>query len=198
MENRKNYLIHPQVLLIYLLLGSISSLFLGFSAAFMYNRIQAGLPPLALPPLFYFNTIILIGSSYAMMKAKVFYKTDQTTNYKIALFITLILSLLFLLLQLMAWQQLINTGVHLTYSNLATYMYVISFIHLLHLLGGIPFLALFLYRAITKMKEPVSVLVYFSDETKALRLRILSIYWHFLDILWIYLVIFFLINYFIK
>jgi len=45
---------------------------------------------------------------------------------------------------------------------------------------------------------PVSVLVYFSDPAKQLNLRLLTVYWHFLDALWIYLVIFFGISYFIK
>ncbi len=198
METNKPYLIHPQILVIYLLLGSMSSLFLGFSAAFMYNRIQANLPPLDLPPLFYFNTLILIASSFTLMKAKSYYLSDQTKNYKGALVLTLLFSILFLGLQLLAWKQLMASGITLTYSNMAAYMYVISFIHLLHLVGGIPFLGLFLYTAITKMREPVSVLVYFSDDTKERRLRILTIYWHFLDILWIYLVLFFLLNFLIK
>ena len=47
------------------------------------------------------------------------------------------------------------------------------------------------------MKEPVTVLVYFSDPEKRLRLRLLTIYWHFLDGLWIFLVLFLLANYFI-
>jgi len=66
------------------------------------------------------------------------------------------------------------------------------------LLFGIPFLAWFYWMAKKKMVEPVSVLVYFSDPEKKLRLRLLTIYWHFLDGLWIYLVLFFWINYLIK
>ena len=49
----------------------------------------------------------------------------------------------------------------------------------------------FIYQARYHMKEPVSVLVYFSDPEKRLNLRLLGIYWHFLDVLWIYLVVFF-------
>lgn len=198
MNNTRNYLIHPHIIFIYLILGGISVLFLAFSASFMYNRIQAGLPPLALPSLFYFNTLLLIGSSFTLRRAKKKYLQDDTQGFKQSLLITLILSFLFLGFQIIAWYQLVLQGIHLTYSNMASYLYVISFIHMLHLIGGIPFLAYFYYIAIKKMKDPVSVLVYFSDDTKARRLKILSIYWHFLDYLWVYLVIFFLINYLIK
>ncbi len=198
MSQAKNYLIHPQVLVVYLMLFGMSALFVAFSAAFMYNRVQAGLPPLALPNLFYFNTVILLLSSYTLVRAKRSYINDQTEKYKQSLLFTLLLSILFLVMQIFAWWQLIQAGIHLTYSTMASYMYVISFIHMLHLIGGIPFLAYFWFIAIKKMKEPVSVLVYFSDDTKARRLKLLTIYWHFLDILWIYLVVFFLINYLIK
>ncbi len=198
MALEKNYLIHPQVLFTYLLLFGMSSLFIAFSAAFMYNRIQAGLPPIQLPSLFYFNTLILLLSSFALIKAKQSYLKDQTEQYKAFLLTTLLLSLIFLGMQILAWKQLYDSGIHLTYSNMASYLYVISFVHMLHLIGGIPFLAYFWFTAIKKMKEPVSVLVYFSDETKARRLKLLTIYWHFLDILWIYLVLFFLINFLIK
>ena len=44
------------------------------------------------------------------------------------------------------------------------------------------------------MREPVSVLIYFSDPEKRLKLRMLTMYWHFMDALWIYLVVFLLIN----
>jgi cytochrome c oxidase subunit 3 len=44
------------------------------------------------------------------------------------------------------------------------------------------------------MKEPVSVLVYFSDPDKKMKLEMLSTYWHFLDGLWVFLVLFFLVN----
>jgi len=78
---------------------------------------------------------------------------------------------------------------------MAAYLYLISAIHLAHVIAGIPFLGYFIYNAIKKMVSPVSVLVYFSDEDKKRGLDLLTLYWHFLDGLWIYLVLFFLVNY---
>jgi cytochrome c oxidase subunit 3 len=53
---------------------------------------------------------------------------------------------------------------------------------------------MFAITAYKRMKEPVSVLIYFSDPAKKRKLNLLTTYWHFLDALWIYLVLFFLIN----
>jgi cytochrome c oxidase subunit 3 len=110
------------------------------------------------------------------------------------LWYTLGLSLFFLVMQCLAWYMLFQKQIFITSDNSAGYLYVISGLHFVHVIGGIPFLGVFLYKANKYMKEPVSVLVYFSDPAKRLNLRLLALYWHFLDGLWIYLVLFFFIN----
>ncbi|MFT6338380.1 MAG: cytochrome c oxidase subunit 3 [Halioglobus sp.] len=181
----------------FLILAAISTLFLGFSAAYLYNRLQSNIPPVKLPPLFYFNTLILISSSITLKWAKKSYLEDHTRNYKIALIITLVLTLCFLGSQIMAWLQLYNSDIFINYNNMASYMYLISGIHFAHVVAGIPFLALFVINAVRKIKSPVSVLIYFSDLDKKRRLDLFNIYWHYLDALWIYLVLFFLVNWMI-
>ena len=198
MTNERNFLIHPSYILMFLLLAGISSLFLGFSGAYLYNRIQQGIPPVKLPPLFYFNTLILICSSLMLRWAKKSYLADNTKNYKTALFITLFLTIGFLISQIFAWGQLRSSDIFIDYNNMASYMYLISGLHFIHVIAGIPFLTMFVINAVTKMKTPVSVLIYFSDIKKKRRLGLFNIYWHFLDGLWIYLVLFFLINYLIQ
>jgi len=198
MEKERNFLIHPSYILMFLLLAGISSLFLGFSGAYLYNRIQQGIPPIKLPSLFYFNTLILIASSIVLKWAKRSYKEDNTENYKLALMITLALTFGFLVSQIYAWRQLQSSDIFINYNNMASYMYLISGLHFFHVVAGIPFLVIFVMNAIRKMKSPVSVLIYFSDLKKKRRLDLFNIYWHFLDGLWIYLVAFFLINYLIQ
>jgi len=198
MYSEKNYLIHPQTLIIYLLLAGITSLFVGFSIAYMYTRIQAGLNPIKLPPLFYLNSFFLLGSSLTLIKAKSSYLDDETEKYQWYLLGTLILTFLFLVMQILAWQQLLDANVTLRSGNMAAYMYVISGIHFAHVIGGIPFLAYFYYVSKKQMVEPVSVLIYFSDPAKKRKLDLLTLYWHFLDVLWIYLIILFLLNYLIQ
>jgi len=197
MQPERNYLIHPSYIIMFLLLAGISALFLGFSAAYLYNRVNSNIPPVKLPSLFYFNTLILIGSSLTLKWAKKSYLADHTTNYKTALIITLVLTLGFLGSQILAWMQLYNSDIFVNYNNMASYMYLISGIHFAHVVLGIPFLVLFVINAVRKMKSPVSVLIYFSDLAKQRRLNLFNIYWHYLDGLWIYLVLFFLVNWLI-
>lgn len=185
---------HPHNVLLFLLLLGISALFLSMSAAFVYTRVQNQLPPLQLPPLFLANTLLLLCSSATMVFAKKSYLQDNTPNYQKALLATIALSLLFLVAQVFAWKSLFQQNIFIDSDNSAGYLYVISGLHFLHVIAGLPFLGAFLWKAKKKMIDPVSVLVYFSDPEKRLKLRLLTIYWHFLDGLWVYLILFFYIN----
>lgn len=197
MVPRRNYLIHPQYIIITLVIAGITALFLGFTGAYIYNRVQQGVAPVNIPSLFYFNSILIIASSITLIYAKKRYETDDTPMFKVALWITLLLTSTFLVMQIQAWNQLQAANVSLTSSTLASYMYLISGLHFLHLVAGIPFLVYFIYSAHKRMKDPVTVLIYFSDPDKKRELNLLNIYWHFLDGLWLYLILFFLINYMI-
>ena len=193
-ETEDNFAFHPKNVYLTLLLFSLTMLFLTLTAAFVYTRVQSDLPPIKLPILFLVNTGVLLASSWTMVRAKQAYLADDTKRYQQMLWGTLGLSILFMVLQSLAWYLLFANQITITTDNSAGYLYVISGLHFAHVIAGLPFLGIFIYRARKYMREPVSVLVYFSDPAKRLNLRLLTIYWHFLDALWIYLVIFFFIN----
>lgn len=197
-KDKRPRLVHPYTIFLFLVLAGVTILFLALTASFMYSRIESGNPPIRLPIIFIINTIILLASSWSIVRAKKSYLEDDTERYIQSLKITIGLSVLFLIAQSIGWYQLITQELGIASSNAAGYLYVISFVHFAHVIAGLPFLILFLRTAIRRMVEPVSVLVYFSDPEKKLKLRLLTIYWHFLDALWIYLVLFFFINYLIQ
>ncbi len=194
----RNLNFHPYNIMLILLLAGLIMLFLALSASYIYSRVQHKIPPIEIPIMFLFNTLILMGSSYTLALAKKSYENDDTRGYQVNLGLTLLLSILFMVAQGVAWWQMMAMNNGISSSNVASYIWAISILHLIHVLGGIPFLAAFFYVAVKRMKEPVSVLVYFSDPLKKLKLKLLTMYWHFLDLLWIYLVLFFYINYFIR
>jgi cytochrome c oxidase subunit III len=191
---------HPYSIMMYLVLAGLTMIFVGLSAAYLYTRITTGEDPIKLPWIFLLNTLVLSGSSWALKKAKSFYLEDNTEGYQRALWATLLLTVVFMFLQYYGWQILMeeNKTVLDKSQTMRDYVYAISIAHFLHILGGLPFFIIFIVTAYLRMKEPVSVLVYFSDPLKQLRLRLLTMYWFFLDYLWIYLVVFFWANFFIK
>jgi cytochrome c oxidase subunit III len=194
LQPERNYLIHPSFVAMTLFLVAISFLFIAFCGSYIYTRLQMKLQPVSVPILFYVNSIALIASSYTLIMAKQAYKNDDTLFYKKMLAWTLGLSIVFMIAQYFAWQQLFANNIAINSTVLGSYLYLISGVHFAHVGAGIPFLAYFFWVAHTKMKEPISVLLYFSDKQKERALKLLNMYWHYLDILWICLVIFFLIN----
>jgi cytochrome c oxidase subunit III len=192
------FIFHPKNVQLFILLAGLTFLFLALTIAYVYIRVTNGVAPVQLPFMFVVNTLILLGSSYAMMKAKQCYLDDDTEGYQRNLKYTLWLSVFFGIMQTIAWIWLFKNNIHLNSSTTTGFLYVISFVHLAHVVGGMPFLYLFYRTAQKRMVDPVTVLVYFSDPEKRLKLRLLTIYWHFLDALWIYLVLFFGINQLIR
>ena len=179
---------------LFLLLLSLSMLFFAFSIGYVFTRNQTGADGVYLPPIFIMNSFILVASSYFIHKANKAYKDDNTKEYQKALTVTMMLTMVFMALQFVGWFYFKDVLVGDNIGNGANYLYAISGLHFAHIVGGLPFLGVFLYNAYNKMKEPMTVLLYFSDPVKRLRLELLTIYWHFLDALWIFLVLFFLLN----
>jgi len=183
-EQDDNFAFHPKNVYLTLLLFSLTILFLALTASFVYTRVQSDLPPIELPILFVVNTAILLAGSYTMIMAKRAYLADDTKKYTNMLWYTLGLSVFFLFMQCIAWNQLFNQQIYPTTDNSAGYLYVISGLHFAHVIGGIPFLGVFLYKARKYMKEPVSVLVYFSDPAKRLNLRHLVLFFFVNQLIW--------------
>lgn len=179
---------------LFLLLLSLTMLFLAFSIGYVFTRNQSGAEGVYLPPIFILNSFILLASSRYIHKANKAYKEDDTKGYQNALTITMALTILFMGAQLVGWFGFRDSLIGENIGNGVNYLYAISGLHFAHIVGGLPFLSVFLYNAYKKMEEPMTVLLYFSDPVKRMQLQLLTIYWHFLDGLWIFLVLFFLLN----
>lgn len=192
---QENLAFHPYNVMLFLLLFGLTLLFLALTISYTYIRVTMNVPPVQLPWLFLLNTVILVGSSYTMMRAKHCYLYDDTAGYQQNLRNTIGLSVLFMAMQGAAWLWLFQiNSIGMSTSTTAGFLYVLSIAHFAHVVAGLPFLIAFYYTARKRMVDPVTVLVYFSDPEKRLKLRLLTIYWHFLDLLWIYLVLFLGVN----
>ncbi len=188
---------HPYKILLFLTLGSLTAIFLGLTLSYLYSRVQTDIPPIQVSNIFIFNTLILMASSATISWANKAYLKDNTRQYQIALAVTIVLTFLFMIMQYVAWNDMMANNRFINSDNATSYLYIISGLHFAHIIGGLPFIILFFITAVRRMQEPVSVLVYFSDPEKRLKLRLLTFYWHFLDVLWIYLVVFFTVVYFV-
>lgn len=163
---------------------SMVMMFAGLTSAFVVSKSRADwLKDFQLPTAFYFSTAVIVGCSITFHLAKKAIQKDNqkaTTSFLLA---TLVLGVLFVVLQFAGFGQIIKSGYYFTgaeSSITTTFLYIVTVVHLLHLAGGL--IALFVI-IINQLKHK-----YNSNQTLGIELG--AMYWHFLDLLWIYLFLF--------
>ena len=194
----ENLAYHPYNVMLVFVMLAIGMLFLGIMAAFLYTRVENGVLPIRLPWLFLLSTAVLLACSYFLKKAKSAFENDEPGVFGQSLSTTLWLTVVFLLVQIAAWTWLFSQNLNLKSGQGAGYLYLLSMLHFVHVLAGIPFLWFFLRKFKRQLKSEMGGLLFFSDPEKRLQLRLVSMYWHFLDALWLLLVLFFLMNWLLR
>lgn len=174
--------IHPHKLTMWMGIGSIIMMFAGLTSAYIVKRNQANWISFEIPQLFWWSTLCIVASSATLYMAAKAFKLREMPKYKSLVTITMVLGVLFVALQIIGFMQLTAKGVTLQSNVAASFMYVIVGLHAVHVIGGIIALILLFFKAYnTKTKSYNNVTV-----------NVISTYWHFVDILWIYLLVFLL------
>ncbi|MNQ32696.1 Cytochrome c oxidase subunit 3 [compost metagenome] len=174
-----------------LLFGIVSMImmFAGITSAFVVSKSRADwLKDFELPTAFFISTIAIIASSVTFHLAKRAIKKDNQTATTRFLLATLALGIAFVVLQFVGFGQIVESGYYFTgaaSSITTTFLYIVTVVHLLHLAGGLISLLIIIYNHF-KQKY---------NSTQTLGIELGAVYWHFLDLLWVYL---FLFLYFFK
>jgi cytochrome c oxidase subunit 3 len=170
-----------------LFLVSLAVLFAASILGYLVLRLQAGrwlpadMPPL--PRALWLSTIVLLASRGSMHLALLSIRANQQLQFRLSMLLTTMLGVLFLLVQLYCWMQMIRAhrAVAASLSDFPRYMvasfYVLTAIHALHVIGGIIPLAIVTGRAFARKYSPgYHAAVVFC-----------SMYWHFLGVVWLVL-----------
>jgi cytochrome c oxidase subunit III len=174
--------IHPHKFTLWVALGSIIMMFAGLTSAYIVKSNQPKWIIFDMPKIFWYSTVIMLASSLTMQMAIKEFKDRKLALYRTLMLVTLVLGGLFILMQYLGFSQLWNSGVTLAGAGAAPFMYVIFGLHGLHVLGGVVALVWMIVKAFNNRRrsyDPVPV-------------EVVGTYWHFVDILWIYLFIFFM------
>ena len=140
------------------------------------------------PSLFYWSTIIIILSSFTFWVSKKMLRKGELLKVNLILLSTLILAVIFIVLQLNGFKQIINQGYYFTgpESSISTsFIYVLVVLHLAHLLSGIIVLVVVLFNSLIG-KYSIN---------KTLGFELAEMFWHFLGFLWLFLFSFLIFNY---
>lgn len=161
-------------------------LFVSLSFLYLLRTSGADWSNFKLPSIFWLSTLIILSSSGTLYGAIGAFQNEKFVSYKWLIGCTLFLGILFIITQIIGWKQLFDTGIGMRNSIAGAFLYTLSGLHILHILGGIIYLGI-LFSSALKRVTYVDSFVYSVNPPTQLKLQLLSIYWHFIDALWIYL-----------
>jgi len=163
--------------------------FAGWTSAFVVSSARPDwLKDFVLPNAFIISTIVIVLSSITFILAKRAVKKNNRQQTTIWLLATLVLGVVFIINQFTGFQQIIDLGYNFTgpTSNVTmSYIYLIAMVHILHVIVGLFCLLVVIYNHF-KQKY---------NATNMLGFELAATFWHFIDILWVYL---FLFLYFVR
>jgi cytochrome c oxidase subunit 3 len=164
-------------------LGGILMFFMALVSAYIVRK---GIPnsnwhPLTVPRILWLNTAVLIASSFTLSHARKLFKSNDQKGFRHWWGITTILGAFFLVGQIIAWRQLAAAGLFLATNPSSSFFYVFTAAHGLHLLGGVLALTWILFRPTHRL-------------TKSTATEVGAMYWHFMDGLWVFLFLLFLLG----
>jgi cytochrome c oxidase subunit III len=163
---------------VWLMLGTLSMMFIGFTSAYMVRRIAGDWRPLPLPSILWVNTLALLASSVVLEAARRALSAWDLHGAQRSLGLTGLLGALFAGGQVVAWSRLAAQGVFLSSHPHSSFFYMLTGVHLAHLAGGLVWFA----AVFTRLRR----LAYAPGEDG---LGLFAIYWHFVGVLWVYLLL---------
>ena len=185
-ENRFRNKIHPRKFALWAACASISMMFAAFTSAYIVRQAAGNWLEFIMPDMFYYSTAVIILSSITLHGSYFAFKKMNTVLYRGLLVVSFLLGLLFVAMQYWGWQALTEMGIGLTTNPSGSFVYVLSGVHALHVIGGIGVLLVALIHAF--------MLPHKVTPARKLRFEMSYTYWHFVDILWIYLLLFFVLQ----
>lgn len=172
-------------LLLWFAMISMVMMFAGLTSAYIVSTSRKDwLKDLEMPPAFIISTLLIIVSSFTFHLALTTIRNNERNKTSLWLLVTLALGILFVIFQFLGFGQIIENGYFFTGSESTvntSFLYIIVVLHMAHLFGGLIALLIIIYNHF-KQKY---------NSTQTLGIELGAIFWHFLDILWILLFLFF-------
>jgi cytochrome c oxidase subunit III len=157
-------------------LGGVLMFFMALVSAYIVRKDMpnSAWVNLAIPRILWLNTAILIASSFSLARSRSRFLANDDAGFRHWWGVTTILGIFFLIGQVIAWRQLAAAGVFLATNPASSFFYVFTAAHGVHLIGGVLALLYVAFRPTHRL-------------TKGTATEVVSMYWHFMDGLWVFL-----------
>jgi len=166
-------------------IASLLMAFAGWTSAYIVSSSREDwLDDLQLPNAFFYSTAVIILSSFSFIAALRARRNDEDKATTAWLAVTFVLGLIFIVLQFYGFDQIIDQGYYFTgpTANITmSYIYLIAIVHVVHVVAGL----------ITLLVVWVNQIRGKYSAKSMLGMELGATFWHFLDLLWLYLILFF-------
>ena len=193
-ENVQSFKVHPQKFALWLGISVLCMAFGGLTSAYLVRKAAPNWQEFVMPVQFTYSAVLMVLSSITLQGAVWAFKKDKISMYNTTLVVSLALALGFLVSQFLGWKTLEANGIYLNGNPAGSFVYVISYLHVAHVLGGILPMMIALVRSLWVFGDPAKLAAFKTNNNKRVGIELLATYWHFVDILWIYLLLFFMFS----
>ena len=176
--------IHPKKFALWMAMISMVMFFSAFTSAYIVRKAAGNWLSFPIPDEFFISTGVTLASSVILHAAYKAFVSHNYSAYKILLSIGFVLGITFVALQYLGWLRLNEMEVFLATNQSSSFTGLLVGAHVLHVMGGITALMVCWIYAIRRNTLEWS-------PKRQLRLELTFTYWHFVDVLWVYLLLFF-------
>jgi len=166
---------------LWMFLATVTMLFAAFASAYVVRRSGSDWLHVPLPPILWWNTLVLAASSVAVEIANWSGKPEglhySRTRAAAAMLVGLLLGVGFLAGQLEAWRQLRDAGVYLPTSPHSSFFFMLTGAHAVHVVAALAVLAWGAAGAASIRDQ----------RRRAVRMTICRTFWHYLGVVWLFL-----------
>jgi cytochrome c oxidase subunit 3 len=188
--------LHPYETMLYLGMFGSGLIFLFLTLAFLFSsrNLLAGMNQ-TVPTAFLVSTFLLVLSGLSATSIRHAYQEENSEKLLGSVRITVILGLIFSILQVVGWYELKAKGIEFTGIPSGSFLYVLSGIHIFHLLGAMIFGLILYFQLAQRSKDVVDKLILHTNPFEKMRIRLFTFYWHFMDAIWLILFLLFVLSF---
>lgn len=188
--------LHPYETMLYLGMFGSGLIFLFLTFAFLVSsrNLLSGMNQ-TVPVAFVVSTFLLVVSGFSATSIRIAYQEENTEKLLNTLRNTVLLGSAFTILQVIGWFELKEKGIEFTGIPSGSFLYVLSGIHIFHLLGAMIFGLILYFQLAKSRKDEIQKLIIHTNPFEKMRVRLFTFYWHFMDAIWLILFLLFVLSF---
>jgi len=188
---------HPYQTIMYLGMFGSALIFLFLTLAFIFiqNPNLSDIRSLNMPYAFLGSSVVMVGSGYFVGRIIPSFERENLLQLRKALGITMALGILFIILQVIGWIELEGMGLHFTGKPFSSFLYVLTGIHIFHLLGALIYGFVLNYYYKNLKNDSIKAFLVMINPFEKMKLQLFTHYWYFMDGVWLVLFVLFFISF---